>query len=114
MPPSLEVLGTFPSSTASTESFSKQCEADTGEAAGAVHSRASRPWPITGNDVMRRRAAPIGMRVTDSSDSIDLTGLGWSLPTRPSLSICQAGILRALANSAIGQVSGVNGSLGKG
>ena len=52
---------------ASTESFSKQCEAETGGDLRASHSCASPAEPITGKDEMRRRAAPIGMSETVST-----------------------------------------------
>ena len=80
----------------------------------AFHSCASLPWPITGKAVMRSRAAPMGISVTVSTGSSDFTGLGWSLPTRPSESCFQAGIRLASARSSMGAVSGVNGCAGSG
>ena len=38
---------------------------------GAIHSRASEPLPMVGNDEMRSRAAPMGMSVISSTGSLD-------------------------------------------
>ena len=78
--------------SASTVSFSEQCEAETGSGLAAAHVCASCPRPITGKAVMRSRAAPMGISVTVSVGSSDFTGLGCSLPTRPSESCFHAGM----------------------
>src|SRR6185369_218006 len=106
---SLELFGSRPSIMASTVSLAKQCEAWTGGALATVHSFGFLPVPMTGNKLMRSRAAPIGMRMTFWVGSSLFTGLSWSLPTRPSESIFQLGIFLALARRVIGAVSGVNG-----
>ena len=51
---------------------------------------------------MRSRAAPIGIRVTVSADSVDRTGLGWTSPIRPSESGFQFSIFRALVRISSG------------
>src|ERR1051325_2360211 len=106
---SWELFGSFPSIIASTESFSKQCEAVTGGAFGLTHSCAPAPWPIRGKLVTRKRAAPIGMRVSDSTGESDLTGLGWSFPTRLNLSASHAAIFLPRARNSIGTVAGSKG-----
>src|SRR5262249_37481026 len=80
---SLELLGSRPSTMASTESLSLQWEAETGALLASVQGRASAPEPMTGKDEIRSRAAPMGTRVTVSIGSSDAAGLGWSLPTIP-------------------------------
>src|SRR5215471_12641382 len=111
---SLEFLGSRPSIKASTVSFSKQCDAETGNRLGVVHSCASGPSPMTGKEVIRKRAAPMGIKLTVSTGSADLTGLGWSLPTNPFQSWVQAGTLLAWTFSSRGTVSGLKGCCGSG
>src|SRR6185437_2979362 len=84
---SLELFGSTPSIAASTVSRSKQCDADTADAFSPFQSCALEPEPITGNDEIRRRAAPIGMSVTVSTGSPLLTGLSCNLPARPTVGL---------------------------
>jgi len=71
---------------AATESLPNQWEALIGGALVWIHSCASLPWPMTGNDAIRSLAAPIGMSATVSTGSLDFAGLGCSLPARPNWS----------------------------
>src|SRR5260370_33068651 len=99
---------------ASTLSLSKQCDADTADDFGVLHSWAWLPVPITGKAVIRNRAAPIGMSVTFSTGSSDFTGLGCSLPTSLCPSCFQAAIFLTLARNSDGAFSGWNGWLANG
>ena len=64
---------------------------------------------------MRSRAAPIGIRVTVSTDSVDRMGLGWTSPIRPRESGFQFAIFLALVLISIGAASALKGwsSLGQ-
>src|SRR4051812_2208151 len=105
---SLEFCGIRPSLRAVVVSLGLVWEAE-GGGGGLLHSLASGPWPMTGKELIRRRAAPMGINVTDSSGSSDLTGLSWSLPTMPVESGFQLGMRRALTVRVMGGFSGVNG-----
>lgn len=70
---SYELPGSKPSSRASTESREKQNEALS--VAGVTQVCVPGPFVIAGKDVMRRRAAPIGISVIRSVGSVELVGL---------------------------------------
>ena len=70
---------------------------------------AALPSPITGNELMRKRAAPIGINSISSAGSVDFTGLGCSSPARPYWSIVHCGMRFPFALITIGAASTVNG-----
>ncbi len=69
---------------------------------------------MVGKEVIRSRAAPIGISVTVSTGSEDFAGLGCKTFKSPFLSSVQPGMRRAFALSSSGAVSGVNGWAGSG
>ena len=75
----------------------------------AGHSWLLGPLSMTGKAVMRKRAAPIGIKVTVSTGWVDITGCATTSLTAPRGSSVQLGILRAEVVSLIGVASLRNG-----
>ena len=62
-----------------------------------------------GKTEIRKRAQPIGIRVTFSTGSEVVTGLGGTCPMRPFASIFQEAHARPWREMRTGALSGVNG-----